>query len=42
LIGARFIRLGQPLAVSWYVIAIGLFTGIVFCIMPETRGRFLG
>lgn len=42
LIAAWFIHRGQPLAVTWYVIAIGLVTGIVFCIMPETRGRSLG
>jgi MHS family alpha-ketoglutarate permease-like MFS transporter len=42
LIAAWFIHIGQPLAVSWYVIAIGLVTGIAFCTMPETRGRTLG
>jgi MFS transporter, MHS family, alpha-ketoglutarate permease len=42
LIAAWFIHNGQPLAVSWYVIAIGLVTGIAFCTMPETRGRTLG
>ena len=41
LIAAWFIHQGQPLAVTWYVMAIGLLTGIVFCIMPETRGRAL-
>jgi MHS family alpha-ketoglutarate permease-like MFS transporter len=42
LIAAWFIHIGQPLAVSWYVMAIGLVTGTAFCIMPETRGRTLG
>jgi MFS transporter, MHS family, alpha-ketoglutarate permease len=42
LIAAWFIHNGQPLAVSWYVIAIGLVTGVAFCTMPETRGRTLG
>jgi MHS family alpha-ketoglutarate permease-like MFS transporter len=42
LIAAWFIHIGQPLAISWYVIAIGLVTGVAFCMMPETRGRKLG
>lgn len=42
LIAAWLIHIGAPLAVAWYVMAIGLVTGIVFCIMPETRGRALG
>jgi MHS family alpha-ketoglutarate permease-like MFS transporter len=41
LIAAWFIHRGEPLAVTWYVMAIGLVTGVVFCIMPETRGRSL-
>jgi MFS transporter, MHS family, alpha-ketoglutarate permease len=42
LIAAWFMHIGHPLAVSWYVMAIALVTGIAFCIMPETRGRALG
>ncbi|WP_428483195.1 MFS transporter [Rhodopila sp.] len=42
LVAAWFIHRGEPLAVTWYVMAIGLLTGIVFCFMPETRGRSLG
>jgi MHS family alpha-ketoglutarate permease-like MFS transporter len=42
LVAAWFIHIGQPFAVSWYVMAIGLVTGIAFCTMPETRGRALG
>jgi MHS family alpha-ketoglutarate permease-like MFS transporter len=42
LIAAWFIHIGQPFAVSWYVMAIGLVTFIAFCTMPETRGRTLG
>jgi len=41
LIAAWFIHRGEPMAVTWYVMAIGLTTGIVFCFMPETRGRSL-
>ena len=42
LIAAWFIHIGQPLAVSWYVMAIAVVTGVAFCFMPETRGRALG
>jgi len=42
LIAAWFIQRGEPLAVTWYVMTIGLVTGVVFCTMPETRGRSLG
>jgi MHS family alpha-ketoglutarate permease-like MFS transporter len=42
LIAAWFVRNGQPLGIAWYVMAVGLVCGVVFCMMPETRGRALG
>jgi MHS family alpha-ketoglutarate permease-like MFS transporter len=42
LIAAWFVHNGQPLGIAWYVMAIGLVCGTVFCMMPETRGRSLG
>jgi MHS family alpha-ketoglutarate permease-like MFS transporter len=42
LLAAWFIRLGQPLWIAYYVMAIALAAGAVFTRMPETRGRSLG
>jgi MHS family alpha-ketoglutarate permease-like MFS transporter len=42
LIAAWCVRNGQPLGIAWYVMAVGLVCGVVFCMMPETRGRALG
>jgi hypothetical protein len=42
LIAAWFVRNGEPLAIAWYVMAVGLVCGVVFCMMPETRSRALG
>ncbi len=41
LIAAWFVHNGQPLGIAWYVMAVGLVCGVVFCMMPETRGRAL-
>jgi MHS family alpha-ketoglutarate permease-like MFS transporter len=41
LLAAWFIRLGQPLWIAYYVMAIAFLSGAVFIRMPETRGRTL-
>jgi MHS family alpha-ketoglutarate permease-like MFS transporter len=38
LIAAWFIRIGQPMGMAVYIMALALVCGIVFLTMPETRG----